>query len=83
MIEDFALYDAIGIVGSLFIAGAYLAVTRKWLAGDQPTFQALNLIGAVLILFSLWYRPNAGAILIEVLWIIIAITSLIGLWRKR
>ncbi len=83
MIKDFALYDAIGIVGSLFIAGAYLAVTRKWLAGDQPTFQALNLIGAALILFSLWYRPNAGAILIEVLWIIIAITSLIGHWRKR
>ena len=83
MIAYFSLYDAIGIVGSLFIAWAYLAVTKKWLAGDQPSFQILNLIGAVLILFSLWYRPNAGAIVIEVLWIAIAITSLIGHWRKR
>jgi hypothetical protein len=83
MLEDIATYDAIGIVGSLFIAGPYLAVTRKWLAADQPSFQPLNLVGAVLILISLWHRPNAGAVLIEVLWIGIAIMSLFGDWRKR
>ena len=85
MLEDIAIYDAIGIVGSLFIAGAHLAVTRKWLAADQPSFKALNLVGAGLTLISLWHRPNAGAgaVLIEVLWIGIAIMSLFGDWRKR
>jgi len=29
MLEDLAIYDAIGIVGSLFIEGAYFAGTRK------------------------------------------------------
>jgi hypothetical protein len=52
MLEGIATYDAIGIVGSLFIAGPYLAVTRKRLAADQPSFQALNLVGAGLILIS-------------------------------
>lgn len=76
MLEGIATYDAIGIVGSLFIAGPYLAVTRKRLAADQPSFQALNLVGAGLILISPRHRPNAGAVLIEVLWIGIAIMSL-------
>ena len=83
MLEGIATYDAIGIVGSLFIAGPYLAVTRKRLAADQPSFQALNLVGAGLILISPQHRPNAGAVLIEVLWIGIAIMSLFGDWRKR
>ena len=83
MLADLNIYDGIGIVGSLFIAGAYLAISMQWMKADTPRFQLLNLIGAVLILWSLWHRPNAGAILIEVLWIGIAITALFGHWRRK
>jgi len=83
MLADLTIYDAIGIVGSLFISGAYLAISMSWMKAEQPKFQILNLIGAILILWSLWHRPNAGAILIEVLWIGIAIMALIGHWRRR
>jgi len=38
----------------------------QWTRTETPRFQRLSLTGAVLILTSLWYRPNAGAILIEV-----------------
>ena len=81
--ENFNFIDVLGIIGSFGISGAYLAATRNWLAADQPVFNLLNLIGAGLILLSLYYRPNAGAIMIEVLWITIAIWALASWVIKR
>jgi hypothetical protein len=74
--------DWIGVVGSILIAAAYFGVSSGRMAGDQPPFQLVNLSGAVLILISLYYRPNAGAIVIEVLWVLIAVYSLIRHYRK-
>ncbi len=82
MLAELTLIDWIGVLGSLFIAGAYLAVSRGWVDARKPGFNLLNLLGALLILLSLWYRPNAGAILIEVLWVGIAVTALVR-WAFR
>ena len=76
MLQEMTLIDWLGVLGSLVISGAYLSVTRGWVSADRPAFNLLNLGGACLILWSLWYRPNAGAILIEVLWVVIAVTAL-------
>ena len=76
MLAEMTFIDWLGVLGSLMIAGAYLAVSRGWVAAERPAFNLLNLVGAALILWSLWYRPNAGAILIEVLWVLIAIVAL-------
>ena len=77
------LIDWIGILGSLMIAGAYLAVSRSWVDAEKPAFNLLNLIGALLILFSLYFEPVPGAILIEVFWILIACTALYTYFSKR
>lgn len=76
MFEEFTLIDGLGVLGSVLIAGAYLAVSQRWVAAERPAYNLLNLVGAGLILWSLWYRPNAGAILIEILWIGIALFAL-------
>ena len=76
MLSDLTLIDWLGVLGSIVIAGAYLAVSRGWVDPMRPVFNLLNLTGAVLILWSLWYRPNAGAIVIEVLWVAIALNAL-------
>jgi len=75
--------DWLGVLGSLMIAGAYLAVSRGWMAAERPAFNTLNLIGATFILISLYWRPNAGAILIEVLWVMIALFALARYFLKR
>ena len=76
--------DWLGVLGSFLIAGAYLAVSRGWVDAERPAFNLMNLAGAGLILWSLWYRPNAGAILIEVLWIMIGLAALLRwLLRRR
>ena len=69
---DFTLFDVVGVVGSLIICAAYLAVSLKRVDPEGIPFQTANGSGAILLLISLWFRPNPGAILIEVLWLAIA-----------
>ena len=76
MLSSFTLIDWIGVLGSLIIAGAYLAVSSGMVDPKRPAFNLLNLLGATFILSSLYFRPNAGAILIEVLWVCIALIAL-------
>lgn len=83
MLAELTFIDYVGVLGSLVIAGAYLAVSRGWVDASRPAFHFINLAGAAMILLSLYYRPNAGAILIEVLWVAIALWSLAVYFLKR
>ena len=76
MLSDMTVIDWLGVLGSLLIAGAYFAASHGKVSAERPLFNLMNLAGACLILWSLWYRPNARAILIEVLWIAVALTAL-------
>ena len=76
MLNDMTAIDWVGVLGSFVIAGAYLAATRQWMAPERPAFNLMNLLGAGMILLSLYFRPNAGAIMIEVLWVLIAVVAL-------
>lgn len=82
LIIGLSLVDWIGVAGSLIICGAYLAVSNGWVDATRAPFHLANLLGSVLLLISLYARPNAGAILIEVLWASIAIFSLVRLIRR-
>ncbi len=83
MLASLTPIDWLGVLGSLIMSGAYLAVSRAWVDARKPAFNALNLIGAALVLLSLYYRPNAGAIIIEVLWVLIAAFALAHYWFGR
>ena len=72
MWNDFTFLDFVGVVGSLIICSAYLAVSLKRVDPEGIPFQSANGSGAILLLISLWFRPNPGAIVIEVLWLAIA-----------
>lgn len=82
-LHDFQWYDVLGILGSLLIVAGYLAVSNKKMDASLPPFQLLNLAGALLLITSLSLRPNAGALLIEVLWAIIAVVTLVRYWWRR
>ncbi len=83
MTGGFHHVDAIGVIGSLIICAAYWMVSRRRLDPEALSYNAMNLAGSALLLVSLWFRPNQGAIVIEVLWAAIAITALIRLGRSR
>jgi hypothetical protein len=74
------LTDWVGLAGSVFILVAYFLNQRGALASDDKRFPALNLVGALLILFSLMFAWNLPSVLIEAFW---AAISLYGLTRAR
>lgn len=83
MFDDFGVTDAIGLIGALMLCGAYLGVARGWLDAQRLPYHLINLGGSGLLLISLWFTPNPGAILIEVLWAAIALTAIAGILARR
>lgn len=81
MISPFAA-DIIGICGSvLFIGGFTYANVAKSI--DKVLFNAVNLVGAILLLISLSVHFNLAAVILEVAWGIIAGIGLIGALRAK
>jgi len=78
---EFDLHDLVGVFGSLLIAAAYFSVSNRIVSPDRPLFHLINLVGSLFILYSLYFKPNTGAILMEVLWFLIALTALIKFLR--
>lgn len=74
----YTLQDFIGNVGVFLILFAYLGLQTEKLRAKSFVFNTLNLSGALLILFSLLFKFNLSAFIIELAW---AVISLYGLWQ--
>lgn len=83
MFADWGAFDLVGIVGSLMICTGYFMVSTGRINGETIRFQLLNAGGASLLLLSLYFRPNPGAILIEAIWLLIALVAIIRILGKR
>ena len=81
--DGFGFLDAIGVVGSLVLCAAYWMVSRRRLDPEALPYNLMNLGGSSLLLVSLYFRPNPGAILIEVLWAAIALLAIARIFRQR
>ena len=79
------LPDALGIFGSLLIVIAYFANLRGLLPNTTLAYSLLNLIGALLILFSLWWAWNTAAAVMEGFWAAISAYGLLRavFWRRQ
>lgn len=70
--------DPVGLIGVILLLIAYFFLsTGRWLS-DSLTYQINNLLGAFLILYSLYFHWNLSSVVIEIAWIVI---SLIGIAR--
>jgi hypothetical protein len=74
--------DIIGICGSVLFIGAFIYANMAQTL-NKLLFNALNLIGAVLLLISLSVNFNLAAVVLEVAWGIIALFGLIRALRKQ
>lgn len=75
-IETFA--NSVGLVGVGLIVLAYFLLQAGKLASTHLAYPLLNLVGAVMHLYSLIYFYNVASVVIEVFWVAI---SLYGLWK--
>ena len=77
------IYQWIGFFGMIFIVVAYLLLqTNKYTISSMP-YQLLNLLGAILLLISLFVHFNLGSFIIEVFWIIITVYGIIINIKKK
>ena len=72
------LSNYVGILGVALVLAAYFFLTSKVLLSTSLAYSLLNLIGACLILVSLFYHWNLSSVIIEIAWISI---SLAGLYK--
>jgi hypothetical protein len=74
--------NIIGMIGStlMVIAYAYSNMARQM---DFVLFNALNLIGALLLIASLTVHFNMASMALEIVWALIAIFGLTRLWLRR
>ena len=71
--------DFVGNIGVILIIVAfYLNVAEKIKSTDR-SYNLLNLIGSILLLTSLIYKPNLSNIIIEIIW---GGISLMGLYKS-
>lgn len=77
-VMEMAWTDVVGLVGIGLIVLAYFLLQTERITSVQLSYPLLNLIGALLHLFSLLYAWNWASVVIEVFWIAI---SVYGLWK--
>ncbi len=66
-------YDIAGFVGVVVLIAAYFANQQGWLRSDDWRYPAANLLGALLILLSLWFEWNFPSAVIEIVWALISV----------
>ncbi len=76
------LADAIGICGSILFIGAFIYANRAAVL-NKLLFNALNLVGAILLLISLSVHFNLAAVLLEGAWAVIALAGLVTALREK
>ncbi|MSP94907.1 MAG: hypothetical protein EXR00_06505 [Alphaproteobacteria bacterium] len=75
------LYDMLGLLGSFVVIVAYFATQIGRLAATDWKFPFANLVGALLIIVSLWADWNFPAFVVEAFWLVISFYGLVRYGR--
>lgn len=81
--DTLTIVDAIGSFGALIVVAAYFATQMRMMNSDDLAFPVINLLGSVLIVFSLLENFNLASMLIEGFWIVISFIGIIQHFRLR
>lgn len=73
-----SIIDLVGSIGVVIIVATYFLLQVERIDSKSFLFSVLNVIGSVMILYSLMYNWNLASVLIEAFWIII---SLFGIYK--
>ncbi len=76
------IIQASGWLGTILILVAYYMVSNKKLAADSRAYQILNLVGSIGVGVNVFYQHAWPAVMLEVVWGLIAIVALIRITKK-
>ena len=72
-----------GFTGDFFILLAYYLLQAGKIKADQFSYLMYNFLGAILIMSSLYYRPNAPVLMIEIAWISISLYGFFVYYKNK
>lgn len=75
--------DIVGMVGVIIILVAYLLLQINTLRIEDILYSLINIIGSLMVLYSLFYNWNLSAVVIEVAWTAISLYGIFKTLRKR
>jgi len=75
--------DMVGIIGVIILLVAYYLLQAKRISSESVLYSLMNLIGAVLILYSLILDWNTPAVIMESAWIVISIFALFKAYTSK
>ena len=75
--------DLIGYAGVFMVLVAYTLLQARRMDGNGLAYPLVNLVGAILILISLFYKPNMPAIVMEAAWAVVSIVGIFFAFRAR
>ncbi len=75
--------DVIGYGGVALVVGTYFLSQIGKMDSTRMLYPALNAAGAVMILVSLFHRPNPPSIVIEFFWLAISIVGVARALLKK
>ena len=73
----FETANIIGVIGVILVLTAYLLLQLDRLSQDAISYSLLNVVGSILILYSLYFYWNLASGIIETAWLIISLYGLI------
>lgn len=82
-LDSLTIADAVGSLGALIVVAAYFATQVRMINSDDLIFPVVNLVAALLIVYSLMHTFNLASMLIEGFWIIISVVGIIQHFRLR
>ncbi len=75
--------DLIGYVGVFMVLVAYTLLQARRMDGNGVWYPLINLVGAILILISLLYKPNMPAIVMEAAWVVVSVVGIFFAIKAR
>jgi hypothetical protein len=73
---DYGWFDLVGNIGVLLMVIAYLLLQLEKLSSSALSYLLLNAVGAMMVMFSLMFRFNLSAFLMEAFWLLITLYGL-------
>ena len=69
-------YEICGVLGAVVVLIAYFLLSAKKINANTSLYYSLNILGSVLLIFSLLYDWNLASFFIEVSWLLISVYGL-------
>lgn len=80
---SYSWFDFLGTIGVAVIIVTYLLLQLDRLKSSSFSYSLLNGLGAMLIMFSLLFKFNLSAFIVEMFWVLISVLGLVRYFRAR